>query len=231
MPERSWVRPWLWELQFSAQRIEDLLGSLVAQHLSRPGVEEPLDPAQISSSQIRQVCALGEVAAHESVGVLVGGPLPGAVGIAEEDVNTQGCGQLLVPCHLGAAVVGQGAKHGAGDLTQPALEAGQGTGGRAVIELDEQDPAAGAFDQGADGGLATGALDEVTLPVPRLKAIEHVRGAHADGRDVLQTCEASSATLLSKRLGAPPCVELCRGVGGAISLVASDAAVARRCSC
>jgi hypothetical protein len=144
--------------------------------------------------QTRQIGALGQVAAHQAVGVLVGGTLPGAVGITEEDRHVQGAGELQVPGHLGAAVVSQRLAKRRRDLAEAALEGLDDAARGAVVgQTHEQELAAGALDQGADGGLAASALDEVALPVAGLQAVEHMRRAHADGGDVLDAREAAAA--------------------------------------
>jgi transposase len=65
-----------------------------------------LDGGELLMADLAEVHALGQVLAHEPVGVLVRSALPGAVGIAEEDVHLQhepadtacfapGCGQAM----------------------------------------------------------------------------------------------------------------------------------------
>lgn len=68
--------------------------------------------------------------------------------------------------------------------------------------MHEHHRAGGALDQGADGGLAACALDVIAFPVTWLEAIQHMRGAHADGGDVLQAREAAAAALQTAACGA-----------------------------
>ncbi len=57
----------------------------------------PGNGIQVALGDQRQVHALGQVFANQAVGVLVGGPLPGAVWIGEEDLDLQPLGQGFMP--------------------------------------------------------------------------------------------------------------------------------------
>ena len=57
----------------------------------------------------REVGAFREVLSKKTVGVLIGAALPGAMRVAEVDVEIGGELQALVVCELLAAVPGQGA--------------------------------------------------------------------------------------------------------------------------
>ena len=50
---------------------------------------------------------LGEVLAQQAVGVLVGAALPGALGVAEVDLDTGVHAEAHVFCHLLALIPGQ----------------------------------------------------------------------------------------------------------------------------
>jgi hypothetical protein len=52
----------------------------------------------------RKIHALGEVLSKETVRVLVGAPLPGALRIAEEDQDVGRNGEVLVASELGAPI-------------------------------------------------------------------------------------------------------------------------------
>ena len=68
------------------------------------------DVAQLALRVLRPVCALGQILAQQSVDVLVGAALPGAVGIGKEDLDREPLGQVLgqVLGHLFATTVRQG---------------------------------------------------------------------------------------------------------------------------
>jgi hypothetical protein len=55
-----------------------------------------------------EIGALGQVLADQAVGVLVGAALPGAVRVAEADVDVQVCAEGMVQAHFPASVIGQG---------------------------------------------------------------------------------------------------------------------------
>ena len=60
---------------------------------------------QLTLRIARQVRALGQVLAQQSVGVFVGAALPGTVRIGKEDLNRKPPGQLLVLGHLFAPII------------------------------------------------------------------------------------------------------------------------------
>ena len=97
------------------------------------------------SKQQEQAPALGEVLADQSVGVLVGGSLPGAVGVGEVDRDAGGGGEAGVLGHLAALVPGDRGPHGPGQVGDHGLQ-GLGDGVRVVAgaQTVDQHEAAGA---------------------------------------------------------------------------------------
>src|SRR5262249_28067225 len=82
-------------------------GSLPAESLPGSTIERSGHRCEFVRAVPAEVGALGEVLAQQPVGVLVGPALPGALGIAEVDVQT-GCDlEVGVPGHLHAAVPGE----------------------------------------------------------------------------------------------------------------------------
>src|SRR6266567_6988808 len=77
---------------------------LPAECLAGAAVEGGGDGGQIARAVAAQVGALGEVLAQQPVGVLVAGPLPGAVRVAEVDLDARVDAQLRVAGHLRALV-------------------------------------------------------------------------------------------------------------------------------
>ncbi|MEA2188209.1 MAG: hypothetical protein QOK16_3220 [Solirubrobacteraceae bacterium] len=65
------------------------------------------DPVEFGFGDGGEVGALGEVLAHEPVGVLVGGALPRSVRVAEVDVDAGIDANLFSVAHLGALVARQ----------------------------------------------------------------------------------------------------------------------------
>lgn len=70
-----------------------------------------------------QVRSIGQVAAQQTVGVLVDAPLPRAVGMGKEHMDANGLGQRLVMRHLLAVVVRHRPTHGRIDAAQDCAKA------------------------------------------------------------------------------------------------------------
>lgn len=133
-------------------------------------------------ADVVEVGALGEVLADQAVGVLVGGTLPGAVGVGEVDRDTGDGGEGGVLGHLSALIPGDGGVDGPGRVGDHGLQ-GVGDGGRVVAgaqAADEHEPA-GAFHQGDQGAAPAGADDRVALPVPGDGPLVGLGRAQTDG--------------------------------------------------
>src|SRR3954470_20554552 len=91
--------------------LEELVQSLgrcsPAERLSRPAVEGHRHGCKVLGAVRAEVGALWKVLAQKPVGVLVGAALPGAVGIAEVDLDACVDLQARVLGHLGSWVPGQ----------------------------------------------------------------------------------------------------------------------------
>src|SRR3954451_280316 len=70
--------------------VEDLSGGAPSERLARAAVERVGDGGQVARLVAREVGALGEVLAQQSVGVLVSGALPGALRPTEVRLHSQG---------------------------------------------------------------------------------------------------------------------------------------------
>src|SRR5215210_3242934 len=79
---------------------ESLGGSLPVEGLSGSAVEHDGDVVEVVLGESGQVGAFGHPLAEEAVGVLVAAALPGAVGVAEVDVDAGDGRELLVTGHL-----------------------------------------------------------------------------------------------------------------------------------
>ena len=111
--------------------------------------------------------ALGQVLADQTVRVLVGAAFPGRVRVGEEHGHRGRQGEGGVPGHLRALVPGQGLAHHRGQLVRVVdQDVGQGGGGFAVGQREDQRVPGGALNQRGGGRLAVGADDQVALPVP-----------------------------------------------------------------
>src|SRR3954454_17242060 len=181
--------------------LEELVQSLgrcsPAERLSRPAVEGHRHGCKVLGAVRAEVGALWKVLAQQPVGVLVRAALPGAVGIAEVDLDACVDLQARVLGHLGALIPGQRSSQlfGYGDdrapdgvahrLSPMPGERGPVLGARSVTvarhagQVEQDREPRRALHQGADRRTAQ-PQDEVPLPVARPRPIGRLRRALAD---------------------------------------------------
>ncbi len=149
---------------------------------------------QVSLGVHRQVGALGQILAQQSVGVLAGAALPGAVGVTEVHAHAGVGGELGMAGHLSTLVVRHALAQWRSNRPQLGRQASQGRGGRGIGHLDEQQQTAGTLDQHAHGGFVASPLDEVALPVSRHQAVFNLGRAHMDADHLGNLAAAVGAT-------------------------------------
>ena len=88
--------------------------------------------------------------------------------------------------HFATLVAGQSFSQRSGHLAQPAGEAVEDVGGAQAVQAHEHDETAGALHESADGGAATGALDEIALSMIRDDTGGDLGRPQGDGRDALE---------------------------------------------
>lgn len=81
--------------------------SLKVEAFARAVVELSGNCVEVALRELRQIQTLGKILADQTVGILVGRPLPGAVGVGKIDVDLDAFGQNLMARHLPALVVGE----------------------------------------------------------------------------------------------------------------------------
>lgn len=106
-------------------RCEDLPGGVESMSWTWPTVQAVGNGIENDLAVHRQVRALGQVLAQQSVGVFTGAALPGAMRVAEVDLPAGVGGQFRMPGHLLALVVGQGLAHRCGNQIEIGGKAGQ----------------------------------------------------------------------------------------------------------
>jgi len=104
-------------------------------------VQAMRDGVQVTLRVAREVRALGQVLAQQSVRVLVGAALPGAVRIGKEDLDRESLGQLRVLSHLFPSVVGQGFPQQGGHMPEFLDETLSGTRGIRPVHPGQDDQA------------------------------------------------------------------------------------------
>ncbi len=143
----------------------------------------------------RQIGALGQVLAQQSVGVPAAAALPGAVRAAEVDLHALAGNELAVAGHLLALVVDQAVARRRGNRIQLGSKACQRGSCRRVVHSGQQHEAAGALHEHAHGGLVAGALDEVALPVARHEPVLDLGRTHMDADHLGDLAAPVDATL------------------------------------
>ena len=104
--------------------VEFLSWGLSVQDDAGSAVEAVLDGLDLGVGDGGEAGALGEVVADQAVGVLVGGALPGAVGVGEVDRDVGGSGEGGVLGHLAALVPGDRGPYGPGQVSDHGLQGG-----------------------------------------------------------------------------------------------------------
>ena len=90
----------------------DLKGRAAAQRHPEAPIEFTSDGIELLLAVAAQTGVLGEILAQQPIRVLVAAPLLRAVGIAEVHLHARVPGELGMPGHLPAPVIGQGFAHG-----------------------------------------------------------------------------------------------------------------------
>lgn len=102
----------------SHEFLKRLVGRIPVQRLAGPVVHQVGNGIERILVVHAQVGALGQELAQQAVGVLAAALLPRAVRVAEVHPHASRSGELLVPGHLLALVIGERLTHGLGHLAQ-----------------------------------------------------------------------------------------------------------------
>lgn len=126
--------------------------------------------SDLPAFDVGEVAILGEVLTHESVGVLVETPFPGAIGMREEEVGIERLGNGFVSGEFGAVVGGD--REDLARMTGEAVAQGTGNGRgsappefaqqcvfRPALDRREQSPALPMPDHGVGFPVAHAALE------------------------------------------------------------------------
>ena len=139
-------------LKLSKPRLVGLMGAGPSQSFTGPAVDQISNPIKLLLAVARQISAFGQELANQSVGVLVGSPLPRAVRITEVHGHARIGGELLVVGHFLPPVIGHGLAHGLGycvEFVAEGLQHVRSTGRIGVGQLDQYQQARAALHQGA----------------------------------------------------------------------------------
>jgi hypothetical protein len=152
----------------------DLQGRGEVETFSWARVQAMGDDIQLALSVAGQVSALGQVLAHQPIGVFVGATLPRAAGIRKKQLNRERLCQTLVLGHLFPPIIGQGFAQQRGHVPELLCESLSGT--RRIPS-----PPSVPGGPGAWSALPTiaGPLDEVARPVARYGAGGALGGTRA----------------------------------------------------
>ena len=160
-----------------AQLRIDLQGRGKVETRSRSRVQPMGDGIQRTRGVARQVRPLGQVLAQQTLRMLVGAALPGAVRISKENLDRKPLRQRLVFGPLFPSIIRQGFPQQGGHVPECLHEALTGTPGIRPVHPGQNDQAGGPLHQGADGRPIASAFDASAFPVARHGAGGHVGGA------------------------------------------------------
>ena len=149
----------------TTQRLhEHLMRRSEAEALSGPMIQSFHGEADVLRSDGIEVAFLGEVLAHQPIGVLVGAALPGRVGVREVEGGIELAGDGLVVGEFLAVVRRQGMHARLEGFEQARNRLANEMGGF-TLDLGQQGIAALALDQADEGLAMIGADDRVALPM------------------------------------------------------------------
>ena len=131
-------------------------------------VEVVFGDRQVQRADVER-CAFGQPAAQQAVGLLVGSPLPRAVGVAEMDVDAERGFDVGPAGKFAILVSGEGAHQPGGLAAQRSGDRfGDLRGAIAVGQRHHQGVPPGALHQGRSGACVGGTDDQVAFPVAGL---------------------------------------------------------------
>ena len=158
----------------------DVQGRREVETFPRARVQPVGDDVQLTLCIARQVRALGPVLAQQTMGVLVGAALPGAVRIRNDDRDREPLGQALMLSHLFAPIIGQGFPQQGGHVPECFREALTGTPCLRPLHPCQDDQACRPLHQRADRRAITSPLDQVACPVAGHRAGDDLGGTRGD---------------------------------------------------
>lgn len=165
------------------------------QPLPRPAVDFVLYLFYILLVVLHEGSPLGNVLAHQAVGVLVQAPFPGGIGVGEIELRLQPPGDAPVLGELAPVVGGNRVHPGLVGQQQVDDHIGQAFGLFPPGKFLHQQEARGPLHQRHDGPSAFLAHHRVYLPVPEPAAFAHRPGAFLYRHPVLEGHPASHRPL------------------------------------
>ena len=177
--------------------LESLVGTVPSQRLPGSVVHQVGNRVQRILVMHRQIGALGQELAQQSVGVLATALLPRTVRIAKVHLHARGLTERLVPRHLSALVVGERFTQGRSHRIELGRERRQRTFCRAALHLAQQHKTRCTLHQHTDRRLIARTLDQIALPVPGHQAIFDLGRTHMDTHHVRDL----PSSILARRAG------------------------------
>lgn len=159
---------------------------LPAEDLSGTLVEHLLIGAELLVGDFRQIGTLGQVVPDPTVLAFAGPAFPRAVRVAEEDLEIEVGGELLMLGHLLALVVSEGLEQSGRDAIEFTREGLAHAGGVLFPEVAKEGETRGALNQHADGRFVSRAKNQVTLVEAWQQAAFHLGRGMIDQHHVLQ---------------------------------------------
>ena len=131
-----------------------------------------------------QVRPLGEILAQQTIGVLVGTPLPGRMRIGKVDLDRETVRQPFMFRHFFSPIVGQRFPQRSGDMSQFLCEPFAGTARICAVHAGQDPQADRPLHQSPDRRPIACALEAIAFPVARHCPVGHVYWAVGNRRHV-----------------------------------------------
>ena len=159
----------------------DFQGRGNVEAFSRACVQAMGDGIELALRVARQVGTLGQVLAQQSIRVLVGATLPGAVRIGKKDLDGEPFRQARVLSHLFPPIIGQRFTQQSRHMPEFLREARTGTPCLCPLHPRQDDQAGHPLYQGPDGRTIASPRDQVAFPMAGDGTSGHLAGRSAIG--------------------------------------------------
>lgn len=140
---------------------------------SRSGIQTMSDGIEGTLSVARQIDAFRQILAEQAVGIFIAPPLPGTMGISEEDLEVKPLGKPLVLGHFFPPIIGQRFPQRGRYVAEFLRKLLASTLRICPFKPSQDDETRGPFHESADRRAIASFLDEIPFPVAGDRAGRH----------------------------------------------------------